>query len=177
MWLFPLSGSRIRGSRPRAVCALAAAAVSIAAFAAADAQAARNTRSDLADDLNQARIARGLPPLTLDPNLTRAAQSHSVDMIRRDYFLHTTGPGGASFWRRILDFWHPDGSGMVGEVMAWGTQEQATNASAVARWLVSPSHRRIILSTAYTEMGIGIATGSFLSYGQATVWTVDLAAP
>jgi uncharacterized protein YkwD len=149
----------------------------MAALTAPDAQAARNMKSDLADGLNQARAARGLPALAMDPDLSRAAQSHSADMVRRDYFLHTTGPGGASFWHRILGFWHPDGSGMVGEVMAWGTQDEATNASAVARWLASPSHRRIILSTSYSEMGIGIAAGTFLGYTQATVWTVDVAAP
>jgi uncharacterized protein YkwD len=177
MWLSPLAGIRLRGPRSRTVCAFGAALVSTAAFAATDAQAARNTRSDLAGNLNQVRIARGLPPLAMDPNLSRAAQSHSADMVRRDYFLHTTGPGGASFWRRILNFWHPNGSGILGEVMAWGTQDEATNASAVARWLASPPHRRIILSTVYTEMGIGIAAGSFLGNPQATVWTVDLAAP
>ena len=47
----------------------------------------------------------------------------------------------------------------VAEVLAWGTGSQGTPAAIVAAWLDSPSHRRVLLSDVYRDVGIGVAPG------------------
>ena len=42
---------------------------------------------------NRARKDRGLRPLCVDLRLTRAARSHSQEMIERDYFSHSSCDG------------------------------------------------------------------------------------
>src|SRR5918911_4005407 len=42
---------------------------------------------------NVARAAHGLKPLCADPWLTRAARSHSREMIKKDYFSHNSYNG------------------------------------------------------------------------------------
>src|SRR3712207_6575254 len=42
---------------------------------------------------NQVRENRNMSRLCVHPALTRAARSHSADMIRKDYFRHGNGAG------------------------------------------------------------------------------------
>ena len=39
---------------------------------------------------NRKRADRGLPRLCIHPKLQKSARAHSADMIRRDYFSHST---------------------------------------------------------------------------------------
>ena len=117
--------------------------------------------------VNQTRAAHGLAPLTLDPTLIRAARSHSLDMLRRDYFAH------GSFVSRMLSF-NARGP-VVGENLAWGIGSFASPATVIREWLQSPEHRRNLLRPGYRRIGIGAAIGGFLGHAGTTVFTADFA--
>jgi len=140
-------------------------------FAASTAFATRSTvspvESALLSDINQTRIAHGLQPLSIDPTLVQAARSHSLDMLRRNYFAH------GSLASRMLSF-HAHGP-VVGENIAWGGGSHVAPATVIREWLESPDHRRNLLRPGFRRIGIGAVSGAFLGQRTATVFTVDFA--
>jgi uncharacterized protein YkwD len=117
--------------------------------------------------VNAARKAYGLPALRLDPTLTEAAQAHSSDMLRRDYFAHGNFPG------RMAAF-HVSGR-TSGENLAWGSGAYGRAGEVVREWLASPEHRANLLRSGFSRIGIGLARGTFLGTGGATIVTADFA--
>lgn len=100
--------------------------------------------------LNEDRARNGLPPLTLDPELSRLAQLKSDDMNSNRYFAHespTYGDAG-----QMLDAFHYDYQG-VGENIA----HHANVEKAEAAFMSSNSHRRNILGSQWLKVGIGVA--------------------
>jgi len=101
--------------------------------------------------MNSVRAANGVPPLRIGRALSRAARSHSVDMVRRGYFDH--GP----FVQRLRRFGVR--APYVGENLASGT----TPLSAVAivqMWIASPPHRQNLLDRSFRRIGVGVAGSS-----------------
>jgi uncharacterized protein YkwD len=117
--------------------------------------------------VNATRAAYGLRPFALDTHLRIAAQSHSSDMLRRNYFAH------GDFHGRMVAF-HVRGPA-AGEDLAWGSGSYGQASSIVREWLASPEHRANLLRPGFTRIGIGVARGTFLGYGGATVVTADFA--
>ncbi|HUG93950.1 MAG TPA: CAP domain-containing protein [Planctomycetaceae bacterium] len=101
---------------------------------------------------NARRVQAGLPPLTADPRLVRAARQHSANMARHNTISHTLD--GATFVDRLrlAGYAHT----AAGENCAQG---QPTPAAAVESWMHSPGHRANILNPRYTDIGIGIQVG------------------
>ncbi len=97
---------------------------------------------------NAARARTGCPALTIDARLTAAAQAHSADMARNDYFEHTS-LDGRTFIDRIRATGHPSPGA---ENIAYG---HSTAAGVVKAWMRSPGHRRNILDCSLTEVGVG----------------------
>lgn len=100
---------------------------------------------------NAARADEGVPPLICDADLAAIARAHSADMCARDYFDHTNLEG-ESPGDRVTNAGHPHRG--IGENIAAG------NGAASAthqQWMSSPGHRRNILSTDYTRIGVGYA--------------------
>lgn len=100
--------------------------------------------------LNSDRAAYGLPALTLDPELCRIARLKSQDMRDNQYFAHTSPTYGDI--REMLDRFGYSYAA-AGENIA----HHATVEKSQAALISSPGHRKNILSTTYTRMGIGIA--------------------
>ena len=133
----------------------------------AGASTGSSAATSLLQAVNQTRAAHGLQPLRLDTNLVRAARSHSVEMLRRNVFSH------GDFHGRMVAF-HVRGPA-AGENLAWGSGSYAQPSSIVAEWLASPEHRANLLRAGWTRIGIGLARGTFLGDGGATVVTADFA--
>lgn len=120
--------------------------------------------SSLLAATNTARQAGHEPQLAENTLLMRAAQAKADDMVRRDYWSHTT-PDGKQPWSFI------DKTGykyqVVGENLAYGF----SNSDEVIRgWLNSPSHRENLLSGDYHDVGFGIATSKDFNHsGPETV--------
>lgn len=120
--------------------------------------------------LNDVRRQHGLPPLRAHPPLNRAADRHSRDMLRRDFFDHTSSDG-TPFARRVRRYVDVD---FVGETLAALRQRRGGAAAVVRMWMNSPPHRAVILVGAFRRIGIGRRWGALGSSGQAVV-TADFA--
>jgi uncharacterized protein YkwD len=111
--------------------------------------------------VNAERTSRGLRPLRRDADLAQAAREHSADMVRHDFFSHTS-PGGETLKDRVREagYGKPGQGWRAGENLGWGTQDRASPNALVDAWLESSAHRRILLSSDYREIGVGVATGA-----------------
>lgn len=103
---------------------------------------------------NAERANHGLRPLTVDARLTRAAQAHSDDMVRRAFFAHES-PDGSQVWDRARAAGYSYST--IAENIAAG---QRTAADVVHGWMHSPGHRANILKPELTQIGVGRALGS-----------------
>lgn len=122
--------------------------------------------------LNYVRRIYGMAPLRASADLRRAAFYHARDMVRRDYFAHTS-LSGLSMVGRILYTGYTSGarSWSVGENIAWGGGPLGSPLEIVKGWLRSPGHRANILNARFREIGIGVAIGTPERYRGATYTT------
>jgi stress response protein SCP2 len=116
---------------------------------------------------NVERARHGLAALTVDARLAAAAQAHSEDMVRRDFFSHAN-PDGQQVWDRALARGYPYRK--VAENIAAG---QRSAAEVVRGWMDSPGHRANILDGELTQIGVGHALGG----GYGTTWTQVFGTP
>lgn len=153
-------------------CRTAVLAVVIASFAApsaawaacpdADVMPAANTIAQAREALlclhNEQRAALGLPALTENTKLRRAAEGHSDDMVERGFFRHT---GRRTFVELIVaaGYARRNDGWALGENLAWGTGALATPRRMMQAWMNSPGHRRTIVNRDYREVGFGVRLG------------------
>ena len=103
--------------------------------------------------LNQDRIANGLSPLTLDPALSQISRVKSRDMHEKNYFSHTS-PTYGSVSNMLKHFGYSFTS--VAENIA----HHANVTKAQAAFMSSAGHRRNILGSQWSKVGIGVWTDS-----------------
>ena len=125
------------------------------------------TETSLLTAMNEARDANGLPPLSADYRLERAARSHSAKMLRVDRLFH----GAFSARIRRTGVRAP----RVGENLAWGVGGLSRARAIVQMWLKSPSHRANLLRPGYRLVGVGVLRGTFAGYNAALLVTTDFA--
>jgi len=118
------------------------------------------------DDLtNQNRQADHLAILTVNPLLNEVAQLKADDMAAKGYFAHTS-PDGKAPW-----YWFTQ----VGYNYSYAGENLAvdfTDSQDVAvAWMNSPEHKANILKNEYTEVGTGVATGTF--QGHQTIFVAQ----
>jgi uncharacterized protein YkwD len=114
---------------------------------------------------NRTRKGRGIRPLCVHPALTKAARSHSADMIRKDRLWH------GNVGRRLKKFgyhWRT-----YGENIGWGSGSRGSSKSIFRSWMKTRGHRSNILNRRFREIGVGVETGTFKGTRGATVYTVD----
>jgi stress response protein SCP2 len=116
---------------------------------------------------NVERARHGLSALTVDARLAAAAQAHSDDMVRRDFFAHAN-PDGQQVWDRAVAQGYAYRK--VAENIAAG---QRSAAEVVRGWMDSPGHRANILDGELTQIGVGHAMGG----GYGTTWTQVFGTP
>lgn len=96
--------------------------------------------------LNATRAKRGLPALTFDDALARAAAAHAADMARQGYFAHRS-PSGSKPHQRIRRTGYS--ACATGEALAFN---QPSAEVAFTDWMQSRGHR-VILMGRYTHYG------------------------
>ena len=128
-------------------------------------------------ELNRTRRAFGLSTLKANAELARAAASHSNEMAHSGRFTHES-PDGTPFWKRVQRYYPLSNfaSWYAGETLLWSSPEVSARA-AVADWMASPSHRKILLDPKWMEVGISAvhdarAPGAFRSL-ECTIVTAD----
>lgn len=111
--------------------------------------------------LNAEREERGLRALRGDERLERAADRHAADMVRHDYFSHTS-LAGSSFVERIrrTGYLRAASRWRVGENLAWGSGSGGTPRAVVRAWMRSRAHRANILDGRFHEIGVGVTSGA-----------------
>jgi uncharacterized protein YkwD len=103
---------------------------------------------------NTERAKAGLGPLTLNSQLTQAAQRYSEVLASDACFAHTCGPVPDMIQRDAQAGYA--GWSAVGENIAAG---YPSPEDVVAGWMASPGHRANILNPDYRELGVGLASG------------------
>jgi uncharacterized protein YkwD len=140
-----------------AIATLSAALLSGLALASTAANAATTPASDTTLEAtvikltNTARVKNGCTALRTDAKLTLAARGHSTDMVKLNYFSHTSKTDNATFVTRAKRAGY---TGAIGENIAWGYR---TAETVTQGWLDSPGHRANIMNCKATAVGVGLA--------------------
>jgi uncharacterized protein YkwD len=108
--------------------------------------------------INRVRAEHGEEPLAANPELERAAEEHSQELVADDYFAHVS-PSGVTPVQRIESTGYVPGPTVgyvLGENLAWGTLSLSTPQAIVNAWVASPGHLANILESQYKDTGIGV---------------------
>lgn len=127
---------------------------------AAEQISATSTRSDGFDGaINSFRRQSGRDALARSAVLTKVAQAHANDMVKRNYFSHTA-PGRAN-GKKFSDRAHAAGCNIRrgAENLAEG---QRSEAEVFEAWKNSPGHKRNMLGKLYTQYGLGRANNTWV---------------
>lgn len=104
--------------------------------------------------VNEEREKHGLKPLKADPELTRVARAHSIDMFAKGYFAHES-PDGKSPFDRMREANVKFNT--AGENLALAQTLEIAHTNLMN----SPGHRANILHPSFGRLGIGILDGGF----------------
>lgn len=115
---------------------------------------------------NIQRQNKGLPLLSLDPQLTQAAAHKATDMFAQNYWAHVS-PAGTQPWSFITDSGYA--YRYAGENLA---RDFADPQSVVNAWMASPSHRENLLNQRYQNIGVAVVDGALS--GQETTLVVQM---
>lgn len=115
---------------------------------------------------NQDRQQNGLPPLSLNDQLDKAALDKGNDMFSQNYWAHIS-PTGTPPWYFIKN----SGYNYIyaGENLARG---YTSAQDVVNAWMASPEHRANMLSNKYNNVGFAVLTGNLT--GEDTVLVVEM---
>ncbi len=110
-------------------------------------------------EVNRTRRAYGLRPLVYSARLANAATEHSAALATAGMFTHSWPTTGRLFSSWIRTYYPARGyrSWSAGENLLWASPG-FTPASAVQQWLDSPTHRRVLLTKSWRELGVGIVS-------------------
>ena len=116
-----------------------------------------NLNCKFLDTLNKVRVDKGLHPLKLNQDLSRAARYHSYDMATQSYFEHDSydRKNEWSNLERVTTF-----SVRLQQFSSLGSGENITAGSndaygAYTSWYNSPGHYENMFDKDYTSIGVG----------------------
>lgn len=102
---------------------------------------------------NSSRQANGMHDLDVSEELNLAAYQKAQDMINNNYFSHES-PSGARFWNWIIGAGYQYTTAGENLAMDFNSAEAVHNAL-----MASATHRKNILNTNFTEIGISVVSG------------------
>jgi uncharacterized protein YkwD len=129
--------------------------------------------------IDRVRAADRLRPLHANRELQAVAGRQATDMVRDDYFGDDS-PSGQTPGRLIaaLPYGAHASSLATAQNLGWGTLSAATPAGILTAWMHSPPHRKVILTPAFRDVGIGVspAVPSILGHGsRGATYAVEFA--
>lgn len=107
-----------------------------------------------ATPINRYRSQAGLPAVSRNPALTRAAEAHAADMATRGFMAHVGSNGTGPKERARASGYRPC---LIAENIAVG---QAGTDAVLAWWMNSPPHRSNMLHPRASEFGMARAPGN-----------------
>ncbi|MFL6240474.1 MAG: CAP domain-containing protein [Actinomycetes bacterium] len=128
--------------------------VTAALLLVTSAPAHASSAGEFVSDTNSARASHGLSGLSVSSDLTSVAQRHAASMARSGTLYHNPSlESDVCCWRAI------------GENVGEGPSESQVQSA----FMNSAPHRDNILSSAYTQIGVGVATDS-----HGTLWVDEV---
>jgi uncharacterized protein YkwD len=121
----------------------------------------------LVELINKAREDVGRKPLTLNKELSAAAQAHSLDMACNNFMKHS-GSVGSWTGDRVSEAGYTNPYYL--ELLAIGLPQDAMN-----QWRTEKDQWDLVLNSRVTEIGVGYVFSKFSAYGG--YWTVDMGGP
>lgn len=107
--------------------------------------------------INKARKENGLAELKIDSMLDATATNKAIDMVKNNYFSHTSPTYGSPFEMM-------KNAGISYKTAGENIAGNPSLEDAVSSWLNSESHRKNILSNAYNYIGIGVEKSDTYGY-------------
>jgi uncharacterized protein YkwD len=129
--------------------------------------------------VNKERAKRGLSQLRMNSKLVDSARAHSTEMGEQKYFSHDS-PSGETWSSRIIRYGYTrEGCRLwkAGENIYYGAGLYSSPYVVVKAWMDSSSHRAVILTKVFRDIGIGAAkTDDGYGSCDGVVWffTLDL---
>jgi uncharacterized protein YkwD len=109
--------------------------------------------------VNRVRARHGLRPLRPSGSLDGSSQRFAEHLMAADVLQHRARPSTS----------YPT----AGEVLALHPGSRGRIGATVAKWMRSPSHRAVLLSRSFREMGAGVSHGRY-GRSRATIWVVQV---
>jgi len=109
------------------------------------------------DLINTARSKQGIAKLSADATVFKVARLKSQDMVKNNYFSHTSPTYGSPF--KMLKTYGVSYK-VAGENIAGNPSLEA----AVNAWLNSNTHKQNLLSNSYNYIGIGVEKSNTYGY-------------
>ena len=116
--------------------------------------------------VNNSRKSAGLSDLSENSFLSRAARAKADDMLKNDYFAHTS-PDGTEPWHWFKKSGYE--YKFAGENLAINFNDSREQHKA---WMKSETHKKNILSDNYQEIGVAVVEGKI--GGKNSILTVQL---
>jgi uncharacterized protein YkwD len=121
--------------------------------------------------INESRKAHGVPPVTLDDDLSAVAELHASALRQasytKSYFAHDSPDGSASLPMRL---WNAQ---IRYSEAAENLAESATVEDAHETLMASPGHRGSILNARYSTVGIGYVKQRLSTGDESVIVVVD----
>lgn len=128
--------------------------------------------TSLLDATNQQRAADHETGLTIDQQLSAAAQAKADDMAAKDYWAHNS-PDGRTPWSFITAAGYNYEA--AGENLAYGFND---SNEVVNAWMQSPTHRANVLGDKYKNVGFGVAQApNYQGSGPETIVVAEYGEP
>jgi uncharacterized protein YkwD len=122
-------------------------------------------------EINRIRVSAGLHRLWRNRRLQSSADYHCWDMLRANFFAHSSADG-TPFATRVKRYTNRR---RIGENLAYLPSQDASSASTVVQmWMNSPGHRAALMSTSFRRVGIARRIGRWGDF-RVAVYTVDFA--
>ena len=141
--------------------ALVAFACTAATMLLPTAPAQADAEHEAIEALNEVRRSHGVRPLRAADGLNRSSGRYARRMIEGDFFGHAA--------RIDVD----GGFRSAGETIAWHSGWDAQPRKTIHRWMNSPPHRAVLLSSRFNWVGMGLARGR-LGSRMATTWVAHV---
>ena len=128
--------------------------------------------------INKERTSRHLAKLRVNNKLVDSARTHSAEMGELQYLGHDS-PTGESWSQRIVRSGYSRQGyrqWKAGENIAWGAGLFSSPVAIVDQWMGSPSHRAVILTKDFRDIGAGAVSCNGYGNVDGMVWffTLDL---
>jgi hypothetical protein len=113
-----------------------------------------NDADDIFAEINRARSANALPPLSVDSRLSEAAFAKAKDLVASGALVHTFAPAGTP-WSYVANVGYEYGQAGENLAVSFDLSE------VVKDWLASSSHRDNVLSASFKDVGLAIVPGVY----------------